>query len=301
MSPSVTITVLLLVGLFVVSPSHAQTCAPVQECGDVDDSGGVVTTDALFVLRKAVGQNPNLVCECGGGGTCESELEDCQDDLEVCESQPNCGNGSLEGDEVCDVGTLNGLDCTSFGNEGGTLRCTTGCEFDTSGCYEKRFDDSGPTIIDNETGLEWEKKISDNGVGNLTEPHDADNVYTWAQFLSVPNGSVFMDFLVRLNTPTGAGANSHLGPTATGCYANHCDWRLPTVEEVATILKGDNPDCPAPCLYPEFDPPLEGRYWTLSTATSDTNNAWTVDVAIGAFATRVKTQQHFARAVRGGH
>ena len=35
--------------------SEAQTCSPVQPCGDVDDSGDVKTSDALKVLREAVG------------------------------------------------------------------------------------------------------------------------------------------------------------------------------------------------------------------------------------------------------
>jgi hypothetical protein len=47
--------------------SEAQTCSPVQPCGDVDDSGDVKTSDALKVLRQAVGQQQELVCLCEEG------------------------------------------------------------------------------------------------------------------------------------------------------------------------------------------------------------------------------------------
>jgi hypothetical protein len=47
--------------------SEAQTCSPVQPCGDVDDSGDVKTSDALKVLRQAVGHEQELVCLCEEG------------------------------------------------------------------------------------------------------------------------------------------------------------------------------------------------------------------------------------------
>lgn len=54
--------------------------------------------------------------------------------------------------------------------------------FDTTGCYEgPRFDGSGSTILDPVTGLEWEKKNASDSVPDLTNPHDADNGYTWCE------------------------------------------------------------------------------------------------------------------------
>jgi hypothetical protein len=49
--------------------SEAQTCSPAQPCGDVDDSGDVKTSDALKVLREAVGQEQDLVCLCEQGAS----------------------------------------------------------------------------------------------------------------------------------------------------------------------------------------------------------------------------------------
>lgn len=45
-----------------------------------------------------------------------------------------CGNGSREREEACDAADLSGATCVSLGFASGTLACTTGCQFDTSGC-----------------------------------------------------------------------------------------------------------------------------------------------------------------------
>ncbi len=49
-------------------------------------------------------------------------------------SNPVCGNGVVEGSEQCDGSNLNGQSCVTQGYMGGSLTCTSGCAFDTSGC-----------------------------------------------------------------------------------------------------------------------------------------------------------------------
>ncbi len=50
-------------------------------------------------------------------------------------TEPECGNGVLEGDEVCDGAELDGATCSSEGATGGTLACNASCDgFDTSAC-----------------------------------------------------------------------------------------------------------------------------------------------------------------------
>jgi hypothetical protein len=44
-----------------------------------------------------------------------------------------CGNGVMEGSEVCDGEDLGGLDCSTF-NGTGTLACNPDCTLDTSAC-----------------------------------------------------------------------------------------------------------------------------------------------------------------------
>ena len=46
-----------------------------------------------------------------------------------------CGNGVVEGNELCDGADLNGQTCSDVGNySGGDLSCNTDCTFDTSLC-----------------------------------------------------------------------------------------------------------------------------------------------------------------------
>jgi hypothetical protein len=49
---------------------------------------------------------------------------------------PTCGNGVLQpsAGERCDTTELNGRTCEYFGYTGGTLSCTSFCDFDFSGC-----------------------------------------------------------------------------------------------------------------------------------------------------------------------
>jgi hypothetical protein len=48
----------------------------------------------------------------------------------------DCGNGAIDAGEDCDATLLGGNDCTSVpgGYTGGTLACSTTCDFDTSSC-----------------------------------------------------------------------------------------------------------------------------------------------------------------------
>lgn len=47
---------------------------------------------------------------------------------------PRCGNGKIDGYEQCDGADLNEQTCQKLGYDSGTLSCTNGCTFDTSGC-----------------------------------------------------------------------------------------------------------------------------------------------------------------------
>ncbi|MBT6433689.1 MAG: hypothetical protein HOK28_11390 [Deltaproteobacteria bacterium] len=65
--------------------------------------------------------------------------EDCRLDLSSCfyDVVPVCGDGVLQGDEVCDVDTLGETTCESLGLPSlGPLRCASDCTgFDMAGCY----------------------------------------------------------------------------------------------------------------------------------------------------------------------
>lgn len=207
-----------------------------------------------------------------------------------------CGDGSVGLGEDCDIGNLDGETCATQGFYNGTLACSPGCSFDTSGCNLNRLEDTGNTILDHETGLEWEKKGASDGSANLANPHDVDNAYTWAvgASASTQSGSAFSDFLFKLN-----GVVDHPTTTTAGCFEGHCDWRLPTVDELKSILSAGCGG--APCVIDAaFAPNRSGRYWTGSTRAASPSGAYFVDfsVTVASVASDFKTTAYFTRAVR---
>ena len=78
------------------------------------------------------------------------------------------------------------------------------------------------TATDYDTGLQWEQKTDDGTV------HDKDNKYSWNAVCpagTTPDGTAFTVFL----TGTLNNGMSGDGTTTTGCFAGHCDWRLPAI------------------------------------------------------------------------
>jgi len=133
-----------------------------------------------------------------------------------------------------------------------------------------RFVDNGNgTVTDNYTGLQWEKKDGAGGFMDFDNPHDVHNLYTWSSSATATaaDGTAFTDFLSRLNACTSAD-----GSTVTAAFAGHCDWRLPTITELQTIV-----DCSFgnPCIDPVFGPTTDFLpYWSSTTFAGDPLFAW---------------------------
>jgi hypothetical protein len=135
-----------------------------------------------------------------------------------------------------------------------------------------RFIDNGDgTITDTRTRLMWEKKGSLDTEVNLSDPHDVDNLYFWRASGSPPAGSIFTDFLERLNNCSSNGA------TIVGGFAGHCDWRLPNIFELIGILDLNRGQCAGgsgPCIDPAFGPTRAEVMWSGTTDAGDATKAW---------------------------
>jgi len=160
-----------------------------------------------------------------------------------------------------------------------------------------RFIDNGNgTITDTTTNLVWEKKSDDGG------PHDYNDnpasMYTWSASGSTqPNGTVFA-FVQALN-------NTNFG--------GRRDWRLPTLEELQTIVSTGGIMPGRPVVPPAFDDDcLPGcsvtqcsctralNYWTRTVDVTNNQRAWYVLFNNGQSGTALKTLAFPARAVSGG-
>jgi hypothetical protein len=175
----------------------------------------------------------------------------------------------------------------------------------TSAAIACRYGVNGDgTATDYDTGLVWEQKTDDGSV------HDKDNTYNWNTAFggTTPNGTAFTAFLGTLNNGT-----SGDGTATSGCFAGHCDWRLPAIEELAGIRDLSAPGCSTstgPCIDQSvFGPTVlsnapDGHpsdpYWSATTDSGNPASVWYVDFSNGGVVADGKDDGRFVRAVRSG-
>lgn len=157
-----------------------------------------------------------------------------------------------------------------------------------------RYRDNGNgTVTDFDTGLQWTKKTNENGGQNFADPNDADNTYSWSSTGSPADGTLFTDYLSRLN-------RCSFAPGFIGSFgfAGECDWRLPTLAELRTIQ-----DCSlgGVCIDPIFGPTKFCGYWTATTDASDAGRAWEVGFGAGGQVSGNKLATLCVRAVRDAY
>jgi len=138
----------------------------------------------------------------------------------------------------------------------------------------------------------WDKQI--NGAGRF-------------QVLSQFGGEAVLDKETGLvweqspDTGTRTWINSQ-----THCYIREVGgrkgWRLPTVEELASLVDPDQANPALPSGHPFSSVQTTLAYWSATTSAELNSNAWHVGFAAGAIGAEVgKTASNFTWCVRGGH
>ncbi|MBF0200030.1 MAG: DUF1566 domain-containing protein [Desulfamplus sp.] len=123
-------------------------------------------------------------------------------------------------------------------------------------------------VRDNVTGLIWEVKTDDGSV------NDKDNEYTWEDTENV--------FITELNT---------------NIFGGHSDWRMPTVQELASIT---NRGIYNPAIDAAYFPNVRSYYWSGTTNANNTDSAWVIDFNYGFAHYNYKSSSYYVRAVRAG-
>ena len=226
---------------------------------------------------------------------CLTAKDACLSSLEEC-LQATCGDDDADRAEQCDGEDLRGHSCATWTplTPYGKLACDDECGMDSSGC-NPRFELREKTIMDYKTGLEWERKHGADGEIELDDPNDADNLYSWGSTSPPypPTGTLFVDFLAKLNGGLGAAT----------CLAGHCDWRIPSEAEFLSIIDTTIPDCGTavkPCIDSLFLPlhGFEQANWTSTTFAANPTGAREAYLYSGDTFTTTKTLTDPARAVR---
>ena len=154
------------------------------------------------------------------------------------------------------------------------------------------------TVTDFDTALQWEQKTEDGSI------HDKSALFTWAastSHLSTADGTLFTTFLPTLNSCVDDG-NTPPG-TVKGGFAGHCDWRLPSVVELAAIVDTTIPGCAsgAACIDETvFGPTQAFVYVTGTTFGFSPTFQWYVNFADGSEDKTGKNFGLYVRAVRSG-
>jgi Protein of unknown function (DUF1566)/Collagen triple helix repeat (20 copies)/IPT/TIG domain len=174
-------------------------------------------------------------------------------------------------------------------------------------CQPRFMANGDGTLTDNQTGLMWELATGTvGGTPNLNDDKDVNALYSPSPTNVEFSSSLGAGFLNFLNTDQSSSGGST-------CFANHCDWRIPNVVELQTILQrtligGSNlipgsgsPIClNSPCIDPAFGPTQPGAYWVNTLAADNNLNEWQVDFSNGSVYLKDRHTEAYARAVRGG-
>ena len=125
-------------------------------------------------------------------------------------------------------------------------------------------------VKDNTTKLIWEVKTNDGTI------HDKNNEYNWKDAQDI--------FITEVNVEK---------------FGGFSDWRLPTIEELQSIVNRETYDPAINTAY--FPNTIPSGYWSSTTDAHDTDYAWLVNFYYGVVSIYYrKSGTFYVRAVRSG-
>jgi hypothetical protein len=115
--------------------NHGCVGAPPTDCADGSSTAIGDSSGATDSVETASGASSTAGSATGGGSNDGWASEAGADTSTGGEPEPECGNGVIEGEEVCDGDDLGGLTCELLALRGGTLGCLDDClAFDLLQC-----------------------------------------------------------------------------------------------------------------------------------------------------------------------
>jgi len=156
-------------------------------------------------------------------------------------------------------------------------------------------------VKDNVTGLIWEMKTNKDGVKNYNDPHDADNLYTWYDSNPATNGGNAGKPASASTNGPGSDTEAFLKALNSAHFGGYSDWRLPTINELDSIVNYDIP-YPGPDINTTYFPNTQSSFVYLSSTTYafHTYYAWGMNFSSGYARFYDKVIAYSVRAVRGG-
>ena len=146
-------------------------------------------------------------------------------------------------------------------------------------------------VEDTDNGLIWEVKSNDGGV------HDKNNSYTWLQPSSteIPQGVADGG---KCKGDTDCDTLSYVQAVNKQNYCGYSDWRLPTREEMLSIVSFESAASTVTINKNYFPETLPSWYWTATPNEKHSEHAWYVLFRNGIALNDLKGRAKHLRLVR---